>query len=119
MHRHFLAERRDFFRELARRFRAQAIDPLAEHFAGCGVEARRLFRRQFQGHGDGRKVRTVQDFVRVGIADSTEQAWISQGALDGVTLAHQSGGEIFERRVEHLEASTVEVAEAVRAGDDE
>ena len=55
-----------------------------------------LFGREFAGLREGRELGGVEDLVGVGVAYAGEDAWVSEGALEGTVL----GGEGFLGRLQ-------------------
>ena len=73
---------------------------------------------QTRGQPEGREPRCVQDFVRVRVADATEDRGIRQGTFQGVVLARQRCAEGVEIGVEGLQAARVVRCEPRPAADE-
>jgi hypothetical protein len=59
----------------------------------------------------------MEDFVRVRIADSAEETWIGERALDGVTLTRQRFMKLIARDVERFDTASIERAKGGFATD--
>jgi len=105
---HVFAEGRDFFGEGLRGFRVEAVDPELKGVAGGGVEALPLGWSELVGLEDRREFGGVEDFVGVGVAYAAEDAWVSEGSLEGAVFGGEGGVEAFEVGGEDVDSSGVD-----------
>jgi len=75
---------------------------LLERLAGCVIKALDLFGGKIFRQRDRRQLRAVQDFIRIGIADAGEQAWIRQCSFEGMVFTQQFFPECIHVRIENL-----------------
>jgi len=94
VHSHPLAKRGDSLRESAPSFRAQAANPVRQRFTCRIEEARDLVIGKTRCQRERRESRTMQDFIRVGVADAVEKARVGERSLYSVILAPQLRGEL-------------------------
>ena len=64
---------------------------------------------------DRRETCTVQDLVRIGIADTAKEAWVGQRPLEGVVFEQKTLAECIRARIEDLEPSHVECGNGIIA----
>ena len=62
---------------------------------------------------DRREPRTMQDLVRIGIADAAKEPRVGQCPLEGVVLAQKTLAECIRARIEDLEPSHVECGNGI------
>jgi hypothetical protein len=67
-----------------------------------------LLGREAAGEAERRDPGTVQDLVRVGVADAAQDVRIGQGALQRVALRRERSLERSEVRLQHLQAAGIE-----------
>src|SRR5271165_47009 len=77
---HFFAERSHLLRKRTSRFFAQPRNPRAQGASNGLVKPHDLFRFEFLRQLHRRELGLPEDFVRIGIADSTEQVRIGKSS---------------------------------------
>jgi hypothetical protein len=70
------------------------------------------------GEGDGRQPSCVQDFVRIGVADSAEEAGIGEGALERAVFCGECIAEGTQIAGEDFDSTGIDGLQAVLAGED-
>ena len=82
--------RRHFFRKLEPGFGAEAVDPKIDGLAGCREEPFPIRVAEFLSHSDGRKLRGVENFIRIRVSNPADDTRIGEGAFEGMVLASQA-----------------------------
>src|SRR5262249_18241472 len=76
-----------------------------------------LLTKKFLGQGHGRELRGVQDFVRISIADSTEQPGISNRSLQRMVAAGERLTKCAQGTPKHFQSARVHRAQSCFAPD--
>src|SRR5690242_7064080 len=92
---HAFAKRGDFFGEIASGLGTEMLGPARKAGADGFVEAMDFRDREFLSERKRREFGLPEDFVGVGIANSTEKARVGQGALERVVGREKRGGKLF------------------------
>src|SRR6516164_4372534 len=111
MHRHFLMERSDLLGKFSARLLAQPLGPELQLLAHCRVQPRDRGVINAAREQKGRQPRSMQNLVRVSVADTTEESRVGECALERVVLAAQPLGELRESRIEDLDASGIKITQ--------
>jgi hypothetical protein len=107
MHGHFVSKGSDFHREPISDLGAKSFGPLTENI-NCGAmkslclcipKARRELER--------REPSTVKNLIGVGVADTTENSRVGEGAFEGVALAGDGRQKTIKISVQNLESSRI------------
>jgi len=89
MHRHPRAECRHFLGKFVPCLRAQLLSPMPQRLLDGLVQTANLFHFQSLRQCNRRQPRVVEYFVRIRVADSAEQMWVRQRALQCVIFRNQ------------------------------
>ena len=92
---------------MSRSLCAQQRGPLSQHFARCLEQARDLRRSQRARERQRRELRSMQDFIRIRIADAAEQPRIRQASLQRVALDDQTFCEFIQDASQHIDATWI------------
>ena len=95
MYGHVLAKGGDLFGECEAGFGGQAVHPEAQGALRGGEKTKPFFRFELLRLGERREARGVENFVRVGVADTAQDAGISEGALERVVLDSEGLAKCF------------------------
>src|SRR5438270_6149332 len=79
---HIWAKGGHFFGKGGGRFCAETIDPELNGIAGGGVQSFPFLWLQLVSLGDGRELRSVQNLIGIGVADTAEDARVGQRTLE-------------------------------------
>src|SRR5712664_2530672 len=96
VHRHDLAKGGDFLRKIRARLLAQPLGPSGERCPRRIAESLHLGPGKRLNLRERGELRPVQDLVRIGVADSAEQARVGEGALQRVVLSLQPRGKLLK-----------------------
>jgi len=115
---HFLSKRGHLFGKGSFGFGAQPVYPELEGMVGRREQPFPFLRLQLAREGDGRELRRVQDFVRIRVADSADQARVGKGSLECAVFKRERFAKRVEITLEDLDSSWVDLAQALFASDD-
>src|SRR5215469_14742038 len=107
MDRHVRAKRGHLLWKRRSRLAAQFLNPVRQSFSRRSVEPLPLLRFELLGLRQRRESGRMQDFIRVGIANSTDYPGISKRPFQGVILGSQRFSEAFQIAAKNIDAARV------------
>src|SRR5579871_5285737 len=111
VHGHVFAERGDLLRKTLLRLCAQLVDPAPQSLPRRIEQPLPLLVSKFVRLRYGGKLRRVQDFIGIGVADAVDHPRIGQRPLEGVVLRRQCCSKCRKVRREHVNTARIELAE--------
>lgn len=118
MDRHLIAECGDLLGKTVTELDAKPLGPFVQRIKGRLMEARDLIFCQLSGQPEWREPRTMQDFIRVGVANPAEKPWIGQGPLECPVFLEKGVGEGPCVGLENLEPAAIKLCERVISADE-
>src|SRR4029077_15774033 len=114
---HFLAKRGHLFGKASFGLGAQPVYSQAEGMARRREQPFPLVRLQLAREGDRRELCRMQDFIRIGVADATENARICKGPLECAVLEGKRVAKRAEITREDVYSSRVDGTQALLASE--
>ena len=118
MNGHILAKRSHLFRKASFRFCAQPVYPELQSFLGRSEQALPFTRFELLRQRDRRQLGSVQDLVRIRIADAAQNPWIGESPLESAVFGGQRITKRAQIAAEDVDSSRVHRLQTLLAADD-
>jgi len=108
VHRHVRPKRGDFFRPTVADVHPMSRKPIAERLEGRLKKPIRFCVRQLTRESERRHPGSMENLIRIGVANAAEQPRICQGSFQGVILTAKCPAKLSCIGVENLEAARIQ-----------